>query len=142
MKASEIVQAMVDGLKKEWVTIDMGSYGHTKKGICYGCAATNAICQITNHKFTPAEMNEFFKLKRKDKFVYSFLSNFESNINALRMGSIEHYNFLAETTGIKLIPLSLIKKTKLKLPYLDTEYYKEDLPKYQELADLLRKKGL
>ncbi len=142
MKASEIVQAMIDGLKKEWVEVNMGSYGHTERGICYGCAATNTICQITKHKFTPAEMNDFYNLKGKKNYINSFLSNFESSVNALRTGNINYFNDCAQTIDIKPIPLSLLKKAKLELPYLNTNSYKIKISKYQELADLLRKKGL
>ncbi len=143
MKASEIVQAMIDGLKKEWVTIDMFSYGHVNGKVCYGCAATNAICQITNHEFTPEEMNEFIAKKAEDAYsTSSFIRKFEAAINALRKGRIDIYNLYAKSIKIKTFPLSLERELGFSLPWLVNQSYKEYLPKYQELADLLRKKGL
>ncbi len=143
MKASEIVQAMIDGLNKKWVEVSMGSFGHTVGTICYGCAATNAICEIMNHKITAAEMDEFKLLKTNENlYRYSFLFYFEISIDSLRRGDVDNYNFFANKIDMKNIPKSIERKIK---PYLLPLYalnYKGGLHQYQELADLLKKENL
>lgn len=52
MKASEIIRAMISGLRKEHVKIDMTTFGAARNGTCFGCAATNAVCEISNEVFT------------------------------------------------------------------------------------------
>lgn len=56
MTIKEIILAMVNGLKKEHVKVDFNYFGYVApNGICYGCAATNAICEIT--KYIPDKYN-------------------------------------------------------------------------------------
>jgi len=52
MTAGEIIMSMVKGLEKPVTKIDMDTYGQTRDGVCYGCAATNTVCKIAKVKFT------------------------------------------------------------------------------------------
>ena len=51
LSAKEIILVMIEGLRNPVVKVDMETYGQIKhfesgKNVCYGCAATNALCKI------------------------------------------------------------------------------------------------
>ena len=137
MTGKEIVQAMIDGLKKEHVKIRMNTFGEIKGGICFGCAATNAICEISG--FIPKYEEDFYPDGapggiNPDKLMVesTFLNRFESALNALRLGDIDGYNKCAQDISLATLPLS-----NTILPPLSTENYKNILVSYQTYADSL-----
>lgn len=131
MTAKEIIMAMVDGLKNPAVNVDMstfGSYDIYNKA-CYGCAATNAICKISNHVLT------FSEIDNKNRAItvnsdYSFLHAFERAIDNLRKGDILRYNNTASIIGI-----ATIKNYNFYLPHLYTDNYNQLLDYYEDLAN-------
>jgi hypothetical protein len=139
MTAKQIIMAMVTALTHPpMVKIDMNSYGTIKydavssQPVCFGCAATNTICQIGKKVFTPDNI-EF--LNRRAKFMgssVSFLYTFERAINSLRLGGIIGYNYLANEIKIAEIE----KGYSIYLPKLYTDYTNNDLEHYKKLADL------
>lgn len=129
MTGKEIVMAMVNGLQKEWVYVDMNTFGYqTKKGICYGCAATNAICEITG-KIPDLSTSNYHRLISVDD-NYVFVARFEKAINRLRFGDIGDYNYWAREMGIAELPQS-------DLPPLNNQNYKENLQAYIDYANTL-----
>ena len=50
LKASTVLQAMVEGLLKSKddpkFTVEMGTFGHVKNQLCYGCAATLTLTEM------------------------------------------------------------------------------------------------
>ncbi len=136
MKVSEIVQSMIAGLKKRHVKIQMNSFGYVQDGVCYGCAATNSICEIMDHRMTPDEMGLLYGKGVHSE--YPFLWGFELAINGLRKGNIQLYNSNAEEVGIKKIPEIFIDEY---LPYLNSNYTSSDLSIYQKFADKLKSAG-
>lgn len=148
MKPHEIVQAMIDGLKRKWVVIDMVTFGHNQRGVCYGCAATNAICQIIQKPFIPSDIN--YRTKRASSLNIEdidFLKNFELAINFLRTGRIfDWIRYLSKCNNeVNKIPGdiidNIINHLEYELPILDDDNYHLDLPKYQEFADALKEAG-
>jgi len=128
MTASQIIMAMVDGLKAEHVKVRMASFGSTHGGVCVGCAATNAICEISGVVFTPKN------IFRRDLALMAncdFVSDFEGAIDALRAGDVDDYNVYAENHGFAVIQ----EVEGLDLPFLDTENYLENLDPYIRLAE-------
>ena len=105
----------------------MRSFGGSTNGVCYGCAATNTICQIVGRSFDAHEI-EWFKPKRCYKMRLWFLGEFEHAIDALRSGDIQAYNSIAEEIGI-----AQIHETG-KVGFMTTENYRELIPQYRELA--------
>jgi len=124
LSAKEIIMAMVEGLKNPKTKIDMTTYGEVRsKGICYGCAATNAIIQLSD--YTPKEACELY-YKVNGVIVY-----FEMAINALRQGNIIYYNLISLD-----ISLPQIKEPDFEVPYISSDYTQEDLEPYIKLAEM------
>ena len=129
MTGKEIVMAMVNGLKKEHLKVDMDTFGLFYEGICYGCAATNAICEISGVVFTP---DNIYATGCKANAVGSdslFLSYFEDAIDFLRLGNIGFYNDIAEELGI-----ATLSEPENILPRLETGNWRENLCYYEEYA--------
>ena len=132
MTAKQIILSMVEGLKKQHVIIDMETYGRVHKNVCYGCAATNTICEISGITPKASWRNRLFC----DKFAYltkcenHFIRLFEQAIDALRSGNISEYNQHAECG--RFAP---IERKGLELPELWTDDYRSLLHYYERLAE-------
>lgn len=140
MTGKEIVMAMVEGLQDPCVVVDMGTFGETREGICFGCAATNAVCRITGIKpldleDTGWEQNaKVFKVQSAQT-----LKTFEYAIDSLRKGHvtgndflIQGYNYYAGQIGMAQLPTPTTT-----LPRLSTEDYQENLQAYIDYANSL-----
>lgn len=130
MTAKEIIMSMVEGLQKPAVKVAMLTFGGVFNGVCYGCAATNAICKITSKSFTEDTIPS---IRHRAKFLMTdvfFLHGFENAINELRYGCISDYNNYAEA-----FRFAKIKNTGIKLPGLTSDYTPADLQPYIELAN-------
>lgn len=151
---SDIVDVMVRGLEREWVRVNMGTFGSigektylfglVKKDVCVGCAATNFLCELMQKPFSikniedpDTRADQFSDVLPRDTVV-----NFESAIDALRTGSIscflDRVRCLQPVLNFK-IPFSL---PDFFLPVLRTETWKENLSIYADYADYLRSKNL
>lgn len=134
MTGKQIVQAMIDGLKKQWVPVVMEEWVKIKDGICFGCAATNTVCNIIGKSITPKDATvqgikgSFIGSDSREEI--EFLGRFESAINCLRNGDFSSYNSIASEEGFSTLPYEY-------LPELETDNYKELLPNYQNYADSL-----
>jgi len=140
---SDIVDTMIKGLKREWVTIDMTSFGYSEKGICFGCAATNTLCELMKESFYDSEI-----YSREGKFGYGITSHelelFEGAIDDLRRGEVE--DFLCNLQKISHlfrfeIP-TLGQIGHKELPIMTTDTWKEDIISYEAYRDYLISKNL
>ena len=131
MSAKEIIMSMVEGLQNPKVKVDMNTFGIVSQGVCYGCAATNTVCKISNKIFD--EVNIWGHNNRAE-FIETnsiFLDYFEEAINELRQGEIYAYNFFAKQGGF-----ALIKRPSFKnLPFLFSHYSHKELQEYIDLAN-------
>lgn len=139
MTGKEIVMAMVNGLRKKHVKINMMSYGHKDDGVCYGCAATNAICEILGRVPEMGEWarGEDYSVIRKrsiDATDVHFVALFESSIDDLRSACFDMYNNGASALGLPKLPEPAFE---LPLPYLSNDYTEEDLQKWEDYANTL-----
>lgn len=130
MSASEIIMAMVKGLRHKWVAVDMGTFGRRGLFQCFGCAATNAVCEIYGaripRRFIKSDSHAaFFKCSEK------FLDAFENAIDALRQNDIPMYNAWAEECGF-----ASIKEPEFELRQLTTSNYLYFLEPYERLAEM------
>ena len=134
MTIKEIVMAMINGLRNPHVEVNMGTYGDVKDNICFGCAATNTVCEITGKTFT-AENIEYYK--DRANFIGTnirFLILFEEAINDLRTGQMfSSYNRCAKQIGIAKVPYI----NERSLPRLTTDYSKEELDVWEQWANTL-----
>lgn len=122
MTFREIVLAMVAGLRKQWVRINMHTFGEAHDGVCYGCAATNMICQLIGRPLTPAEIYHEDKIR----LLGSGVKDFEVAIDCLRKGDVFEYNSLAVRLGIAQAPAGYVCG-----PRLDNNYSVFDLDAWE-----------
>lgn len=138
MTGKEVVLVMIAGLEKEHVKIDMATFGEVRDGVCFGCAATNAICEIANIKIEyvlerQAEegFEGYFKSIRAKAQIVDY---FESAINSLRFGDIGRYNSRLAILDMDNLYLPF---PKINLPPLNTDDYKNNLGAYKLYAESL-----
>ena len=141
---ADIVDTMIKGLKKEWVKVDMASYGYSEKGVCFGCAATNTLCELTQESFTEYNIEE--DARGKALFItYAELDSFERAINELRQGHadffLSHLYDIGHLLSFSLPNIMAIEYNK-HLPLLTTITYNDYLHHYEDYRDFLISKGL
>jgi len=130
MTAGEIIMAMVKGLEKPVTEINMTTFGESSGNICYGCAATNAVCKISKIKFKPETIFPAYKRADAVKSTKNFLQIFECAIDNLRRGDISGYNKTAARGKFRRIQ----NPKKIYLTYLYGDYSQQDLISYKQLA--------
>lgn len=138
MTAKEIIMAMVEALTHPpIINVNMKTFGEVdEKGVCFGCAATNTVCQISGMVFTKDNITNRL---RRSTFIdgneegCSFLYTFENAIDALRLGRISTYNGWA-----RLGKFAEIVNFEYPFPSprpLYNDYTNEELIPYKELAE-------
>ena len=127
----EVIDAMIQGLKNPSCKINMHSYGFSTEGMCFGCAATNAIQYLADKKFTPDNINSLSSRSKYLNINTRDLEYFEDAINNLRCGYISMANLYLNNLGIKPIEYNQEKD----YPRLTTENYMENLHVYEHLRD-------
>jgi hypothetical protein len=146
---SDIIFSMIKGLKKEWVEVDMNTYGGvTTDKICFGCAATNTLCQLMDKPFNASNIINLDRRAEQVNFGISSgnLRMFEECIDSLRKGCIitflealseieEEIGFVVELKKIKSIYIDF------NLPRLENSNYKTDLIYYEQFANELKQNG-
>lgn len=158
MSAKDIVMAMVNALTPPTaINIDMWSYGMVRsvvkrkafkiykwtivpekhENVCFGCAATNTICNIAGKVFDKANIEHGWLRAEFIGTDEDFLSEFECCINELRCGALHSYNKMAASINLARIPEDIAFRFAGHLPVLSDNYTKKELMKYAELADAL-----
>ena len=127
ISAHDIIMSMVNGLRNPKTLIDMGTYGKMREGICFGCAATNAILNIMNANEEEVKSYVTYgPIHDGDLPLYGF----EYAIDRLRCGKVEDYNALAKRRGLaQIVPIP-----GQDLPLLGNDYTEEQLKEYEKLA--------
>jgi hypothetical protein len=129
MTAKEIILTMIEAVKNPVIKLNFDTFLRVDNGICYGCAATNTICKISNHIFTTDVL--FTGRARVIKTSVVFYSNFEDAIDYLRRGDIEIFNEIADEVGF-----ATIESDGMALPTLTNENYLDNLEPYYKLAEM------
>ena len=128
MSAHDIIMSMVDGLRYPRTEIDMYTFGYEEDGICYGCAATNAILHIMDAN--KEEVEDHIDGRRAAGYKASTTKQFEYAIDQLRKGSVSGYNRWAKDCGIaQITPIP-----GHVLPCLYNDYTEKQLQEYEKLA--------
>lgn len=133
----DILEAMIIGLEKEWVKVNMNVYSMLYNGICFGCAATNALCELIQKPlpkiyFLKGDRLEYYsKHSLLDKYTLGML---EVAIDFLRSGNIINYNSICESE----FPQLILPILDLELPKLNTENYKENLIFYKNYLNQIK----
>ncbi len=127
MSAYDIIMAMVEGLRNPKTRIDMSTFGLMIEGICFGCAATNAILHIMDANGEEVKSHVTYASIYDDYPLYGF----ESAINDLRCGLLVTYNANATRLGLaRITPMP-----GQILPVLRNDYTEEELQEYVKLAE-------
>ena len=137
-KVWRAIQAMIDGLnyqsKRKDFTLDMASYGYSVKEVCFACAATCAVQELTQLDLNSKEIAQdsqavVLNVKESDLFY------FEWAINLLRMGNLYGvFDYMKKG--------HLYKKTLYLLPALGSLTWEEDIDAYQNYANKLKQKDI
>lgn len=126
MSAHDIIMSMVEGLRNPKTKIDMGTYRAIRNGVCFGCAATNAVLHIMNANEEEVRSHVAYRQKC-DNFQLRY---FEYAINRLRLGWLDWYNEYAAHLGLaQIVPIP-----EQELPRLGNDYTEEQLKEYEKLA--------
>src|SRR5690606_4387729 len=125
MSAHDIIMAMVEGLRQPRTEIDMMTFGEIKEGICFGCAATNAILHIMNANEEEVK-DHVLECEERLNHTSSFVDRFEMGIHCLRCGSVGGYNRYAEGAFAPITPMP-----DSRLPLLDDDYTEVQLQEYE-----------
>ena len=136
MSAKEIIMAMVEGLQNPTTDrIDMSTFGNIHDGLCYGCAATNAICRIAGKNFEYGLPNLLGTRARITDSIgsYAIVDRLERAIDYLRLGNIRKCNISLEGAGLSTIKFD--EYNPPELPALLSSNYLENLQPYIDLAN-------
>jgi hypothetical protein len=144
-KLYEVTQAMIDGLLYQSTrpdfAINMETYGGVYD-ICFGCAATCTIQQVTGFNFTKdnvinygSRFNRYESLGNQSVFKdYLELDKFEKAINSLRNSFVNPICEFLKIDFDVVCPVAI----ESRLVRLFNNSWKDDLPKYQEFANKLK----
>lgn len=127
----QILGHLITGLENPKYQIDMSVFALISDGVCFGCAATNAIVDIWGEKFPQDKFASVFARSEFMKCSEHFYPGFELSLESLRCGEIEGYNEIAKKIGIALCPVYV------KLPILTGYDYKRGIEYYKEFYDSL-----
>lgn len=134
MSISDIIRAMVKGLENPFYRIDMHSFGRSipqpgGKAICYGCAATNCIYEISKIEFDSSKISFFqdraeILFGNSEGYGYNYLRHFEIGIDRLRQMHI--IGFFKKMMTIAVIDDPAVYETLLsEIPLFNDKYFKE-----------------
>lgn len=144
----QVIMAMVDGLKNPKTKIKMNTFGYQEGGVCYGCAATNTLCQIfdindpvgwlpvvkDSEVLDTCSITPGFRLSAPKLYeITEDIMNFENAIDYLRRGDLLSANFALSYSGIN--PIKYNNEIEDALPRLTDSYTLEDLEPYIRLAE-------
>jgi hypothetical protein len=145
-KPSQAIRAMCEGLidqnKRTDFIVNMDTFGSYIDGICYGCAATCAIQNITGRNLTAGEQIE--RVTNRSKVLrldHEDLERFEFIIDDVRRG-----NFglglirLFEYFGFEESEALNFERYFLALPYME-RFDLEEIKEYKKFAEKLEQFG-
>jgi len=143
-KPSDAVQAMIDGLRNQYKRLDfkivMAAFAGNSDNVCYGCAATCALQEISNKDLVSGDINLHHRQVRAKKYNLDVheVESFEMAIDLLRTG--EPY-YLLYLYGVRM-PQSLRAIPNRKLPFLTSENWVLKIKDYEKFAGNLKKMNL
>jgi hypothetical protein len=149
-KVSDVVNAMINGLTNKWAKVSMMSFGHydSDRKICFGCAATNSLCELLKRPFTEDEIHNSFYRAEVFKCDRNVMQHFENSVNFLRMGDLQA--FLSDLCMMSHPSFQdykhLVKECSedfdLGLPALYNHFTEKELDYYRKYHAFLVEKGM
>lgn len=141
-KLSQIVLAMVRGLRNPKVEINMCTFGRQINNTCFGCAAACALIELgADPALLPhlLDAKEGFSAFYKEKWVI----NIEDLVNHIRQGSDNKQHKTAwqlDELDLPNPPISLLNEHH-QLPPLTNFYTPEQLTQYETWGRKLEQAG-
>lgn len=135
-KYSDAIRAMIDGLKKQSAREDfvivMNTYGRCNNYICFGCAATCTIQELSGKNYKHKVIRDFTSKALYTNIFASDLANFESCIDDFRAG-----------ITCSLLWFYDLEDVDFPVPdwYLSTDNWQEELPKVENYLEEVIKLG-
>ena len=138
-KLSDYIDLMVKALENPKIKVNMSHYGTVIDGFCFGCAATNALCELSEKVFD--ETNIINEKSRAEFLGYdqNALSYFEVIIDKIRDG--QYFSGIAAILT-KFNPATKRDYTYPKLKRLKSDYTLQELIPFKELSIKLKQDGL
>lgn len=135
---------MCAGLKaagrRKRFSIDMDTYGYYDaiKDICYGCAATCTLQQLSRHEFQPHELDFVSERARGIGLSYGqgaeLFRDFEITLDLARRGKIEELFLFFH------LPVTAAKPY-MDLWHLTTDNWRKEIKKVEQTAKQMKKDG-
>lgn len=154
---SDVILTLVNGVKNEWVKMDSQNYGYVKKKtllgitigrVCYGCMATNALCELMGEPFKHDEISDRKKRAKKLNFGITLyqLEVFEHSLDYLRRGYLKKFSLqLAQISEVFKFDLEESQEVLCNYPKHLPEMNDINLlqlKEYEKLAAYLKKRNL
>lgn len=144
---SDYVQNMINGLRREWVRVDMLTFGANRDGVCFGCAATNALCELMGRPFSINTIDNLDDraIEFNEGITQHDLSRFESSVNDLRAGYLNYCLLKLRDIQHTLwftVPQFEEINPPFVLPTLSSSNWDEKLEDYEKYVAWLKEKGL
>jgi len=137
MTAKEVILLMVSAVENPVIKLDFDTFGEVYDDVCYGCAATNAVCKISGVVFDKTNIEDWHHAEAVNA-PERFISHFELAIDSLSSGDVDAYNNLYA----KQIGMAKITRVGFEedLPRLGNDFTKAQLKVYKRLAAFQEKK--
>jgi len=144
-KVSTALQAMIDGLEfqsqREDFRVDMATFGaftyfeNKVDPICFGCAATCTVQQLSRVNFTDSQINSLEERSCLTIRNSDDLDRFEYAIDCARMGNlISIFDYMGDRDSHEFSDDDLWD--------MSTDDWQEQLPLVQDFVEMLKLKGL
>jgi hypothetical protein len=141
-KPSAAIRAMIDGLKEQSLrdnfVIDMSTFGGLSTrdySLCVGCAATCAAQKIAKKNLTVQTISDVELRADALSFSCYDMAKFEKAVDRLRHGAVLPLFTYFNLSGYVVIP-------PIRLPFLTTDDWQENLFPYEAYAEQLEALGL
>lgn len=150
LSITQILEIFIHSLRKPRTDkVEMSKWYTENEGVCYGCAATNLICELGNlnprevfykHPFSEITPTTLYYPYYRDLDLIAY---FEDAINDLRWGNLASYNAILCDTDIAKFPEEIVSihTDAVPLPLIETlngVVDEESLKPYEELLELLK----
>lgn len=141
-KPSVALRAMVTGLinydQKEGFRVDMTTYGDARRGVCFGCAATCTIMELTKTQIPLYQIERANGRASTLGVPIEDLHDFEYVMDEARRGVLSP---LFRYLGMKNLYYAEQRWRATRFN-LQTEDWKEQIPDVEELIKELEESGL
>lgn len=139
-KISDYIDIMVKGLENPKIKPNMGTFGDiTPDGICIGCAATNALCELSGKVFDQSNITDRQLRANFLGYTKHDLQLFENAIDCIRLSMLDRAATLLKICNPNMNPFYNYPRT---YQALNSDYTLKDLIPFKEISTKLKQDGL